>query len=189
MTDLTPDRLDELVRTYEDEEPFYLVERQRLENLPPAVRDGSLLWKDAQWIVRWYYRRHLDRELTGERERVESAFRSNPWDAVRAAIETAAETRGLPERITHLTDLDGIAVPEATAILHFVDPGRDMVMGPREWRGLRACHELDRPYPETPVVSDYATFLRTCRSLGDRLDADLVSIRRALWRLGDPDTG
>lgn len=187
MVELTRSTLNELVSAYAEEEPFHLVERDRLETLPSAVRDDQLVWKDAEWIVRWYFRRHLDGELADERRTVEARFRDNPWDAVRAAMVTARTTDDLDERLAHLTDLEGIDVPVASAFLSFIDPERDPVMGPREWRGLRVAHELRRDYPARPSVADYATFRRRCRTLADRLGVDLVAVQRALWRLAGPD--
>lgn len=184
MASLTPDRVDELARDYAQTEPFHLVEHERLETLPEAARSGELLWKDVEWIVRWYFRRHLDGDLADRRTEVEEAFRTNPWDNVRGAVSTVLEIDRVADRVDHLTDLNGIDVPVATAILYFVDPERDIVLGAREWRGLRASHELDHAYPRRPEVADYATYHRTCHAMADRFDADLITIQRALWRLG-----
>lgn len=184
MVDLTRHLLDELVETYEERVPFFLVETERLETLPDALRAGSLMWKDAEWVLRWYYRRHLDSRYNDERQRAERAFRRNGWDAVRSAILAAVEADELADRIEHLTDLEGIDVPIATGFLFFFDPEQDIVMGPREWRGLTEAHELRRSYPGRPGVPDYATYRRTCRELARRLDVGFPTLYRALWRLG-----
>lgn len=184
MADLTPERLDALLAAYEREEPFHLVETERLATLPGAARDGSLMWKDVEWIVRWYYRRHLDDRFRADRERAEARFRDNPWGVVRAAIAAAIEADELAERVDQLADLEGITVPLATAILFFTDPEVDIVMGPREWRGLVSTHELRRAYPSSPGVPTYATYRRTCSAVADRLEAGYPDLYRALWRLG-----
>ncbi|MFP4589889.1 MAG: hypothetical protein ACLFM8_00305 [Halobacteriales archaeon] len=185
MTDLTADRVAELVEAYEREEPFAMVERERLETLPGAARDGELLWRDLEWIVRWYHRRYLDDRHRGRRARVEAAFRDNPGAILFPAVEAALDAEALPDRLGHLTDLRGVGLEEATAILFFLAPTVDVVMGPREWAGLEAAHLVLRPYPDTPDVATYDAYHRICREHADRVGVDLVDLQRALWRLGE----
>lgn len=184
VPDLTPDRVAALADRYGRESAFYLVERDRLDTLPGAVRDDALVWKDAEWIVRWYFRRHLDEPRAGDRAEVETAFRENPWGEVRASMLAAVEADDLDARVGHLTDLEGVTVPVATAFLFFMAPDRDIVLGPREWDGLRRAHEVDRPYPSRPDVGTYATYRRRCTDIAERTDVDLVTLQRALWQLG-----
>ncbi|MFW6448914.1 MAG: hypothetical protein ACOC0X_05165 [Halobacteriota archaeon] len=185
VTDLTADRVADLVEAYEREEPFALVERERLDTLPAAARDGDLLWRDVEWIVRWYHRRHLDDRHRDRRVRAETAFRNNPGSALFPAIQTALETEVLPDRLGHLTDLRGIDLGEATAVLFFLAPSVDIVMSPREWAGLERAHLVRTPYPSSPDVATYDTYRRVSREHAERIGVDLVALQRALWRLGD----
>ncbi|ELY70417.1 hypothetical protein [Natrinema versiforme] len=170
-------------REYREREPLYTVEQEAIETLPAALETGEYGRRDAAWVVRWYYRRHLGDYPDDERRAAEDRFRSNDFDAVRSAIADAVDAATAAEAIDRLTDLGAVDVSVASAFCMFIDPDEYVVVGPREWSALRDAGELERSYPDPPSVSDYERYLERCRSLADRFDCELWALYRALWRL------
>ncbi|ELY84948.1 hypothetical protein [Natrialba taiwanensis] len=193
----------ELVRSeaadYRAENPFYPVEQEQLETLPQAFETAAFGWRDAAWVVRWYYRRFLGSYPDAERRAAEERFQENEFDAVRTAIAdagaaitrleqdavdaTTVTVRDAAAAIDALTALNGVDVPVATAFLMFLAPQRFTVLGPREWAVLHDAGELAEPYPTAPTASDYETYLDRCRSIAATVDCELWTVHRALWRL------
>lgn len=173
----------EKAEEYRKEEPLYAVEAEQVETLPGAFAAGEFGWRDAEWVVRWYYRRFLGAFPDEERRRVEERFEENDFDAVRRAIGSAVTADGVDVKLASLTDLAGVDVPVGSAFLFFVDPGAFVVVGEREWGVLHDAGELADPYPGSPSVTDYRAYLDTCRTLGETFDCDMWTLYRALWRL------
>jgi hypothetical protein len=182
--DLTASTVTERAREYEREEPLFAVERDNLETFPSAFREGSFTWKDAEWIVWWYYRRYLGAFPDEKRRSVEAAFRENDSRAVEDVIETVTRVDDLTARIESLTTLRGIDVPIASAFLFYVFPGTYLVVGEREWGVLREAGELTAPYPDSLSIDEYDGYLEACREVAGRFDVALPILYRALWRLG-----
>lgn len=168
---------------YREEEPLYAVEREQIETLPGAFAAGEFGWRDAEWVVRWYYRRFLGEFPDSERREVEDGFRENDDETVRGAIEDAVAADDVAARLEPLTGLESVDVPVGSAFLLFIDPEAYIVVGEREWSVLRDAGELADPYPGAPSAADYETYLGTCRALGNDLDCDMWTLYRALWRL------
>lgn len=185
MDTTTLDRslVEELASEYREREPLYAVESEQIETLPAAFAEGSYGWRDAEWIVRWYYRRHLGAFPDDERRAREERFRANEYERLREVIERVVETDEDTERVERLTSLDGVDVPIASAFLLFLDPEASIVVGEREWSALRAHDELVEPYPDPPTIAEYESYLDACRSRTDRLDCEMWTLYRALWRL------
>jgi len=182
--DLTASTVVERAREYEREEPLFAVERDNLETFPSAFREGSFTWKDAEWIVWWYYRRYLGTFPDAKRRSVEAAFRENDFGAVEDAIGTVTRTEDLTTRIESLTTLRGVDVPIASAFLFYVFPETCLVVGEREWGVLREAGELTGPYPDSLSTEEYDGYIDICRAVAGRLDVDFPTFYRALWRLG-----
>lgn len=168
---------------YADEEPLHAVEAEQVEGLPGAFASGSYGWRDAEWVVRWYYRRFLGGYPEERRRAAEAGFGENDYEAVRSAVTDALDASDDAGAVRRLTDLDGVDVPVASAFLMFADPGSYVVVGEREWAVLAAAGELAAPYPDPPSVAEYVAYLDACRSVADRVDCDLWTLYRALWRL------
>lgn len=189
---LTRSLVDRLAAEYAAEEPLAAVEDEHLEMLPGAFTSGNFGWRDAEWVVQWYYRRHLGAYPNRDRRAREAAYRENDSEAVRDAIETAATADDLDDRLDALTDLGGVDLPVASAFLHYLSPNRYVVVGPREWHALRdavddASDALTESYPDPPSPAEYRNYLDTVRTLADDLDVDLQTLHRALWRYGDDE--
>lgn len=168
---------------YEDEEALYAVEEEQIAGLPRAFASGNYGWRDAAWVVRWHYRRYLG-DYPDDRRRVrEDAFGRNDFEEVREAIGATVAANEAAEMVERLTVLEGVDVSVASAFLQFIDPGRFVVIGEREWAVLQGADELSEPFPAPPSIEAYEAYLEACRSIADRYDCDLVSVHRALWRL------
>lgn len=180
---LTADVVDELAREYEREEPFDTVEREQIESLGDAFVAGEFGWRDAEWVVRWYYRRPGLGLSDDQRRAAEEAFGNNEYEAVADALEAAAEATDTDEKLAALTALDGVDVRVATAYLAFLHPGRYVVVDERVWEALCDVEELSHPYPETLTHDDYREYVAAVRAVADRTERDLWTVYRALWRL------
>lgn len=180
---ITRPLVEEHAEAYRESEPLYTVEQENVDLLPAAFERGEFGRRDAEWVVRWYYRRFLGAFPDAERRRIEEAFERNDYEAISEAIAGAVEADTVEAAIDHLTDLHGVGVPVASAFLMFIDPDRFVVVGEREWHTLHAHEELASPYPDPPTVAEYETYLETCREVADRVGCDLYTLYQALWRL------
>lgn len=188
--DLTADTIDALAGEYREREPFYPVEREGQETLPRVLRSGEFGRRDAEWIVRWYFRRHLDGQSHAERRAIEERFADNPFGDVLEAITGAAADAlegDLEAAIERLTTLDGVDVSVASAFLAFIDPDSYVVCGEREWIALCEVGRLDRPYPDPPTTDEYRDYLSACLSIAEETGRDPWTVQRALWRLSATD--
>jgi hypothetical protein len=182
--DLTASIVADRAAEYERVEPLHAVEQDNVETFPAAFRDGSLTWKDAEWIVWWYYRRYLGAFPDDERRAVEDAFRENDFETVQDAVGTMLEADDVAGRVRSLTTLRGVDVPIASAFLFYGFPETYPVVGEREWGVLRAAGEIEAAYPDPPSVAEYGSYAGTYREVADRCSADLPTLYRAIWRLG-----
>jgi hypothetical protein len=181
--ELTRSLVTSRAREYREREPLYPVEGEQLETLPDAFASGEYGRRDAAWVVRWHYRRFLGDYPDEDRRDAEDRFWNNDFEAVRDAIAAAVDASDAADGIDSLTDLEAVDVSVASAFLMFVDPEKYVVVGPREWAALREAGELAGDYPDPPSISEYETSLERCRALADRLECDLWTLYRALWRL------
>lgn len=99
---------------------------------------------------------------------------TNSGDDVRDASALAFAA---PERLQHriLTLLDGIGAPTATALLAVAFPDRHTIV---DFRGTQALGRLG----EWDGTGGYLSYLDVCRRLAGRLEIDLRTLDRALWR-------
>jgi hypothetical protein len=203
--DLTAETIAERSAAYRAAEPIYAVEQEQRETLPDAFRAGEFGRRDAEWVVRWYFRRHLGAYPDRERRAVEERFESNPFDDVIAAITTATEYVGDDEggdaerntggrggaddvanAIAELTALDGVDVGVASAFLAFLAPESYPVVSEREWAVLRDHGALAESYPDPPDAEAYRRYRSACLEIAASTGHDIPSVTHALWRLG-PD--
>jgi hypothetical protein len=182
--ELTADRIAEKCGEYPTAQPLSTVEEEHLEMLPETFASGDYGWRDAEWVVQWYYRRFLGAYPDAERRRVEEAYGENSFEDVRAAIAGAVEAETAAEKLDRLTALKGVDVPVGSAFLQFIAPDRYIVVGEREWRVLRQAGEIGDDYPDPPTLPDYERYLETTRALARRCDCDLCDLYQALWVLG-----
>jgi hypothetical protein len=183
--ELTRSLVEAKAAEYRAEEPLHAVEQQHLEIVPGTFAGDDYGWRDVEWLVQWYFRRHLGAYSNRERRTSEAAIRENDFGDVVEVLTAVTEADATDERLEGLTSLVGVDVPVASAFLTFMFPERYVVVGDREWRVLRAAGELDRPYPDPVTVDDYRAYLEVCRSLADRFEVDPWTVYRALWRLDE----
>jgi len=180
---LTRSLVEAKAEEYAAVEGLHAVEDEQLETLPAALAAGDYGWRDVEWVVRWTYRRYLGAYPDDRRRAVESAFGENGFEAVRDALAAAGAADTPAEALDALTDLAGVDVVVASALLMFLDPAAYLVGGDREWTVLHEAGELDGPFPEPVTAADYRRYLETARAVADRLDCPLWTLYRALWRL------
>jgi hypothetical protein len=196
--DLSESTVRERARAYAEREPLYDVERQHVETVPETFAGDEYGRRDAQWIVRWYFRRYLGEYPDRERREREEAFRDNDFGDVADAVETAAEavgTRGeggsddeisadrdVDAALDALAALDGVDVAVASGFCQFLAPERFVAIDRRTWAVLAAAGELDDPYPDPPSIDDYRRFDDACRAVMERTGVDAWTLYRALWR-------
>ena len=185
---LTRSVLESKAAVYPDVQPLYTVEREHLEMLPETFAEGDYGWRDAEWVVQWYYRRFLGAYPDRKRRAVEDAYGENSYEEVHAAITAAVEADDAAAKLANLTGLDGVDVPVGSAFLQFIDPERHLAVGEREWGVLRTAGELTGGYPDPPSVEEYERYLSTCQAVADRCECDLQSLYRAIWVLGEDET-
>jgi len=183
--ELTRSLVEAKAAEYRAEEPLHAVEQQHLEIVPGTFAGDDYGWRDVEWLVQWYFRRHLGAYSNRERRTNEAAIRENDFGTVVEVLGAVAGSATTDERLEELTSLVGVDVPVASAFLTFMFPDRYVVVGEREWRVLRAAGELDRSYPDPVTADDYRGYLAVCRGLADRFDVDLWTVYRALWRLDE----
>ena len=82
-----------------------------------------------------------------------------------------------PERLQHrvLTPLSGVRVPTANALLAVAFPDRHTIIDFRSTEALKRLRMWDG-------TGGYLTYLEVCSRLAGRLDSDLRTLDRALWR-------
>lgn len=194
--ELTREAVENAATEYESEQPLYAVEEEHVELLPETFASGDYGWRDAEWVVQWYFRRFLGAVPNRERRAVEDAYGENDYedvhDAITAAVEADAAATGgetaaadaTAEKLDALTELSGVDVAVASGFLFFIDPERYVPVGEREWRVLETAGELTAPYPDPPTVEDYLRYDTACRAVCERLDVDPWTLYRALWRIG-----
>ena len=189
--DLSESAIRDRARAYAETEPLYDVERQHVETVPKAFAGEEYGRRDAQWIVRWYFRRYLGGYPDRERREREEAFRDNAFDDVIDAIDTAVDAVGVEDdesadidaALDALTALDGVDVAVASGFCQFLAPSRFVAIDRRTWAVLAAAGELDDDYPDPPSADDYRRFDGGCRTVMDRTGVDAWTLYRALWRL------
>lgn len=180
MSGLDPETLEKALAEYLDREAFATVEDDRLETLPEAFADGSYLWKDCEWVVRWYLRRPLDGRTNPEEE----AFRQNRMTEVEAAIDAAVAGETVADRLEALLALEGVDVRIASAFLQFIDPERFAAVAEPCWDALMDAGDLDEPFPEPVKPSAYERYIDRCSEYAEIADLSVADVGRALWRLG-----
>jgi hypothetical protein len=205
--DLSESTVRDRARAYAETEPLYDVERQHVETVPKTFAGDEYGRRDAQWIVRWYFRRYLGEYPDRERREREDAFRDNDFGDVIDALGAAVDALGAgdPEGDAHadegrdldaptdedcdldaalsaLTALDGVDVAVASAFCQFLAPSRFVAIDRRTWAVLAATDELDGDYPDPPSAADYRRFDDACRAVMARTGVDAWTLYRALWR-------
>ncbi|EMA63718.1 hypothetical protein [Halorubrum lipolyticum] len=186
------DSVADHVEAYRESAPFHPVEAEAIESLPAAFRAGEYGKRDVEWVVRWYFRRAVTDIDHGERRAAEEAvsdaepreLRGAMWDAIDAldGAESEAVADSTPPHhraFDALTQIPGVDVAVASALLWFLVPDEQFVVGEREWAVVAALTDdahlgaaLDGPYPEPMTVDAYDRYLDAVRALADRLGVD-----------------
>jgi|GEM_PF-3400120 thermostable 8-oxoguanine DNA glycosylase len=164
--------LEEQEVTYEAEENQYTEEIDRLESLPSLFADGSWSMEDMEWIVRWKSSRSI------------GYFERNDREDVTQHVNDALAADSVSEKVDVLTELDGVQVRMASAILLFVSPDRFTVLDWRAWNVLHENGYLPDEMPDDPTIEDYLLYLGACWAIANEYDVSLRTLDMALWALG-----
>ena len=164
--------LEEQEVAYESEEDQYAEEIERLETLPSAFDEGTWSIEDMKWIVRWKSSRSI------------GYFERNDPVEVQEQVSKAIEVNSVTEKVGILTELDGVQVRMASAILLFVNPDRFTVLDWRAWDVLHENGYLPDEIPDDPTVEDYLLYLGACWAIANEYDVSLRTLDMALWALG-----
>lgn len=186
--DLTASLVESKADEYDQVQPLAAVEQEHREILPGMLTGGEFGWRDAEWVVQWYFRRYLGAYPDDERRTVEDAFGDNTYEDVRDAFATVGAAQAVEQKLSALRSLDGVDVRVGSAFLFFIEPDEHVVVGDREWLALYDAGELADPYPDPPSAGDYLDYNDVCLSLANRFDVDTWTLYRALWRLGSEQT-
>lgn len=179
---LTPSTITSLASDYDRTHPFAAVEAEHRTILPDALAAGEFGWREAEWVVQWYYRRFLGTYPDQERRTREAAYGENTYADVAVALEDAATATTVDAKFDALTTLSGVDVPVASAFLQFLHPDAYVVLSEREWSVLARTDELATPFPDPPAVPDYERYRDACHALADRADVDLWTVSKAIWQ-------
>lgn len=205
--ELTPDDVERLVEEYRSEEPLYPVEQEGVETLPDAFRAGEYGPRDAEWVVRWYFRRYLGEYPHDERSAIEERFADVEMGRVKAAIAEAVEAidgadgeadtspsggdptkTGYAEALAALTELPAVDVRVGSAFLMFLDPDTFSPIGDREWEAMRELSTIDDSFPSEPTIEDYGRYLEAVHETRDRLETSVRALYMAIWRSREEST-
>jgi hypothetical protein len=168
---------------YRETQPLAAVEEQHVEILPEMLAEGEFGWRDVEWVVQWYFRRHLGAYPGRERRETEGAFDDNTYEDVLNALSGVTAASGADGKLRELRTLDGVDVSVGSAFLQFMSPGEYVVASESEWSVLQAAGELPEEYPERLSIEGYVTYHDACSGLTDRFDVDAYTLYRALWQL------
>lgn len=186
--ELTRSLVETSAAEYRRTQPLAAVEAEHVEVLPGMFAEGEFGWRDAEWVVQWYFRRHLGAYPDDHRRATEEAFGDNSYEAVRDLLVDVAETDNVAETLRRLQTLEGVDVPVGSAFLFFSDPENRFVVGERVWGTLFAAGELSGQYPAPPSIEEYLTFHDVCRELTAELEVYPYTLYRALWQLGSDES-
>lgn len=181
---LTAAVVADAVEEYRAVQPLAAVEDEHLDLLPDTFEAGDYGWRDAEWVVQWYYRRYLGAYPDAERRAAETAYGENTFEEIRAAIDGAVDAADAEAKLRHLTALEGVGVPVGSAFLQFIQPDEYVVVGERTWSVLQDAGELEDSYPDPPSVPDYDRFLAASRAVSEQCGCSLWDLYRAAWVLG-----
>jgi len=164
--------LEEQKVAYEAKENQSAEEIERLKALPSAFDEGTWTWDDLKWIVRWKSSRSI------------GYFERNDRKNVEKRVSEALATNSVSEKVDILSELDGVQVRMASAILLFVNPERFTVLDWRAWDVLHESGYLPDEMPNDPTVEDYLLYLGACWAIANEYNVSLRTLDMALWVLG-----
>jgi hypothetical protein len=106
---------------------------------------------------------------------------STAHKSVQTLMRQVAETRRPVDKVTLLTEIDGIGIRMASAILAVCYPSEFTVLDYRAWGTLCDCEPegLPRTIPTTPA--SYVQYCEACARFAAARGISLRDLDRALW--------
>jgi len=166
--------------------PLFIREEEKLKRLPnslskPFGEEGGWGMNDLVWIAYWKLRSQL---LKNREDDVKKIF-----EYVRNLDENQVE-----DKISKLTELHGVGIAVASAILTFMDPENYTII---DQHAVRALKEELNKLDDFPTNSDkwdsehYKDYLKACVELADEQidekdhEYPLRTVDRVLWSIGE----
>jgi len=132
--------------------------------VPRVRRDGYLTKPDFLVICRW------------KTARTKSRCSGNHEEFIKAVTQVALSVPEERLRIGVLTLLDGVELPTASTLLHWLHPDPYPIL---DFRALWSLGFAGRPRYDFSLWVDYVTF---CRGLTARNGVSVCILDRALWQ-------
>lgn len=161
---------------YEQEEEEYKEEVDQLKRLPELFERGTWSRNDIEWIISWKAPHAFQKKIIRD-------FDKNSDEAVRQQVREAVDGTNARDQVEALTELHGVGVPVASAILLFINPERFTVIDKRVWGLLHDAGHLRYPLPDNPTADDYLIYLGACWALANEYGVGLRALDRALWAI------
>jgi hypothetical protein len=143
----------------------------------PSVDDSR--YRAAGAAVRdrgWYGRAEFIAVCRWKTARSASRVAGNSAASIRRATSKALASEDETTRMTELLQLEGVGVPTASTLLHFVFPAAYPILD------VRALDSLGVRARSVYPVSFWLDYLAACRELADRHGVDLRTLDKALWQ-------
>lgn len=138
--------------------------------LRPARKRGYLTPSELERVCRWKSARAIKH------------IKSNPPSRVRSATRRALATRSEGKRLQELTNLSGVSIPMASAILMLLHPRRYGVIDIRVWQLLHAVGAVTKKSSGVGFsFNNWYQFLMIIRHFSKRLKVGARDIERSLF--------
>ncbi|WP_147439948.1 hypothetical protein [Haloarcula sp. Atlit-7R] len=109
-------------------------------------------------------------------------FSQNDLHSVKSTVDRAINQSDLEKQIETLIELDGISVPLASSILHFIQPDRHVICDSTVLKGLIDVRLMDADrLPGRPTPETYLQVRQICKDLSETAGISFIDIDRALW--------
>ncbi len=150
----------------------------------PSIDDSG--YRAAGAAVRdrgWYGRAEFIAVCRWKTARSASRVAGNSAASIRRATSKALASEDETTRMTELLQLEGVGVPTASTLLHFVFPADYPILD------VRALDSLGVRARSVYPVSFWLDYLAACRVLADRHGVDLRTLDKALWQYSKERSG
>jgi hypothetical protein len=142
-----------------------------------AKDDRACLAAGAAAIARGHYtREELILICAWKTERSKSRVATNSDTDVQFATSRAFRSKDEAKRLEALTDLDGVGVPTASALLYFAFPEDYPILD------VRALESLGQRARTVYPTTYWLEYLFACRRIATELDVAIRTLDKALWQ-------
>lgn len=148
-------------------------EREVMKLAKDAGQRGQLTRAEFVRIARWKSQRPLQR------------YQQNPDEQVEAVTQRAFALQNDSEKVIALTELRGVKVRTATAILHMCFPTSFPLLDVWAMVSLGVGRQTTEQWDELDWLRIWPSYIDVCRAIAARNPFDLRTIDRAVWAFGE----